>query len=108
MPHDILYFTQANYFIAHPTSVTFVLDSDENIAYSALVIGAPALSAIIISMIHCCILSGYSARQVINKENIDLFRCLLIFSCLSAIVGNLVQIYGIEHQSIAFSVSENI
>jgi len=99
-----LFLYNANFFIAHPTSVTFVLDSDESIAYSALVIGAPTLSAIMISMIHCRILSGYSTRKVSNKENINLFRYLLIFSSLSAIAGNAVQVYAIENQSIGLSI----
>ena len=106
--HNLFYFIQANYFIAHPTSVTLILDSDDNIAYSALIIGAPTLAAIIVSMIHCHILSGYSTRKEPNSENIALFRYLLIFSCLSAIVGNIVQVYGIEHSSITLTVSENI
>ena len=84
------------------------MDSDDNIAYSALIIGAPTLAAIIVSMIHCHILSGYSTRKEPNSENIALFRYLLIFSCLSAIVGNIVQVYGIEHSSITLTVSENI
>ena len=34
-----------------------------------------------------------------------MFRFLLIFSCLSAVIGNVVQIYGIENTSIKFTVS---
>lgn len=100
--------TQANYFIAHPTSVTLVLDSDENIAYSALVIGAPTLAAIIISMLHCHILSGYPTRNGSSDENISNFRSLLIFSSLSAVIGNIVEVYGIENTSIKYTVSGNV
>ena len=99
--------TQANYFIAHPTSVTLVLDSDENIAYSALVIGAPTLGAILISMLQCHIISGYPTRMESNTEKISMFRSLLIFSCLGAVIGNIVQVYGIENTSIKFTVSGN-
>ena len=88
--------------------MTLVLNSDENIAYSALVIGAPTLSAIIISMLHCHVLSGYSTRKESSNENISLFRYLLILSSLSAVIGNVVQVYGIEHTSITLTVSENI
>lgn len=100
------FLTQANYFIAHPTSVTLVLDSDENIAFSALVIGAPTLGAILISMLHCHIISGYPTRMESNSEKISMFRLLLILSCLSAIIGNIVQVYGIENTSIKLTVSE--
>jgi hypothetical protein len=87
--------------------VTLVLDSDDSIAYSALIIGAPIFSAIIVAAIHCHILSGYTTSKQTNSENIALFRYLLIFSCLSAIVGNIVQVYGIENDSISLTVSDN-
>jgi hypothetical protein len=87
--------------------VTLVLNSDENIAYSALVIGAPTVSAIIISMLHCRFLSGYSTRKDPSNENISIFRYLLIFSSLSAVIGNIVQVYGIVNTSIEFTVSGN-
>lgn len=85
--------------------MTLVLDSDESIAYSALVIGAPTLAAIIISMLHCHILSGYSRRRETSNENISIFRNLLIVSCLFAVIGNIVQVYGIESTSIKLTVS---
>lgn len=85
--------------------MTLVLDSDIDIAFSALIIGAPILSAIIAAVIHCHILSGYTTRKEANDENIALFRRLLICSCLSAIVGNIVQIYGIENNSVFLTVS---
>ena len=83
------------------------MDSDDGLAYSALVIGAPTLSAIIISMLHCHVLSGYSTRKEASNENIAFFRRLLICSCLMAVVGNIVQIYGIENTSTTLTVSEN-
>lgn len=88
--------------------MTLVLDSDENIAYSALVIGAPTLSAILVSMLHCHFLSEYTTRKESNDENVSIFRILLLFSCLSAVVGNIVQAYGIKHTSIQLTVSEDI
>ena len=88
--------------------MTLVLNSDENIAYSALVIGAPALSAIIISMLHCHVLSEYYTKKESSNENISIFRYLLMLSSLCAVMGNVVQVYGIEHNSIELTVSENI
>mmetsp|Transcript_3942 Transcript_3942/g.4382 ORF Transcript_3942/g.4382 Transcript_3942/m.4382 type:complete len:891 (-) Transcript_3942:32-2704(-) len=99
-----MFLYNANYFISHPTSVTLVLDSDIDIAFSALIIGAPILSAIIAAVIHCHILSGYTTRKEANDENTALFRRLLIWSCLSAIVGNIVQIYGIENNSVFLTI----
>lgn len=85
--------------------MTLVLDSDDNIAYSALVIGAPTLAAILISMLHCHILSGYPTGKKASSESISIFRYLLIFSSFSAVIGNIVQVYGIENNSIEFTVS---
>jgi hypothetical protein len=85
-----------------------VLNSDENIAYSALVIGAPAISAIIISMLHCHVLSEYYSKKESSNENISIFRYLLMLSSLCAVMGNVVQVYGIEHNSIELTVSENL
>lgn len=87
--------------------MTLALESDDSIAYSALIIGAPIFSAIIVAAIHCHILSEYTTSKQTNSENIALFRYLLIFSCLIAIVGNIVQVYGIENNSISLTVSNN-
>jgi hypothetical protein len=94
-----------NYFVVHPTAVPFVLDTTANTAYSAIIIGAPTISAIVISLIHCHVLSEQTSMgRRPDQKSLRLFRNLFFFSAFAAIVGNIVHARGIAHESIPHAV----
>ena len=92
-----------NYYNTHATTCMFVKVIGAPSAHSATIIGAPNAAAILISMIHCWIVSG---------EN-NLFRCRIgpwtikgsmIFSSLMGIAGNAVHAVAIDRSSIRLAV----
>jgi hypothetical protein len=95
---------QVNYFIVHATVNTFVLDSGANVAYSAAIVGAANLSALVSAAFHYYFLSqnGRSSRS----PNVDFapVRSFLAFSSVAAICGNLIHIHGIRCSSVPYSV----
>ena len=94
-----------NYFAVHPIAVPFVLNTTANKAYSAIIIGAPCVSAIIVSLIHCHILSEQTSMgRKPTQQSLWLFRYLFFFSAFAAVVGNIVQARGIARNSIPHTV----
>jgi hypothetical protein len=95
---------KVNYFIGHATVNTFVLDSGANVAYSAAIVGAANLSAIISAAVHYYVLSqnGRSSRSA--QVDFAPVRTFLAFSSVAAICGNLIHIHGIRYASVPYSV----
>lgn len=95
-------YIKANYFVLHATSDLFVTTTGASPVYTAFIIGAPNLTSIIISALHCTVLSRSS--QSGDGYNFGTFRCLFILSALWAAVGNAVHARGIDKNSIPLSV----
>lgn len=90
-----------NYFLVHATAVPFVIDAAANSAYSAIIIGAPTISAILVSLVHCHILSDYTSMgRKPDLQTLRLFRILFFFSAFAAVLGNIVQAQGTKQGSI--------
>lgn len=70
--------------------------------YTAIIVGAPNLTSIVVSALHCIVLSRSS--QSGNRYNFGTFRCFFIFSALWAALGNAVHARGIDIGSIPLAV----
>ena len=94
----------ANYYIVHPTANAFVKASGANLAYSAAIIGAASFSAIFSAALQCLVLSGYSRENKPLNFNFAPFRRLLIFSALTAVLGNIVHAHAISESSVPLAI----
>jgi hypothetical protein len=90
-----------NYFVVHATTSAYVVATGIPSVYSATVIGAPSLSAILIASFHCFLLSRESAT---HRFRTILFRRLFLFSAFMGIVGNVVHALGVDQGSVEMAI----
>jgi hypothetical protein len=90
-----------NYFVVHATTSAYVMATGMPSVYSAMVIGAPGLSAIIAALFHCFFLSRESATPRLRTI---LFRRLFLFSAFMGMVGNIVHARGVDRGSVHLAV----
>lgn len=90
-----------NYFLFHATTSAYVMATGLPAVHSATVIGAPCLSAILIAVFHCFLLSGESTSY--NFSTI-LFRRLFLLSAFMGIVGNVIHAHGVNSGSVEYAV----
>jgi hypothetical protein len=90
-----------NYFVVHATTTAYVVATGIPSVYSATVIGAPGLSAILVASFHCFLLSRESAT---HRFRTILFRRLFLFSAFMGIVGNVVHALGVDRGSVDMAI----
>ena len=90
-----------NYFVVHPTTITFVSAIGSPGAHSALVIGAPSLGALLSALLHCYVLSGDSKAPLANLSSL---RWLFLLAALFGVAGNAVHVYGVWEDSISYAI----
>lgn len=90
-----------NYYVVHPTTITFVEAVASPAAHSAMIIGAPSLSAIFVALFHCYVLSGTGKAPLKSFRS---SRWLFIMAAIFGTVGNGVHIYGIWNFSVPYTV----
>ena len=93
-----------NYFIVHATATMFVISTGAAPAYAASVIGAPNLSAVIVAILHCKVLSGDSLSQR-PRYTIVTFRRFLILSSTFGVVGNMIHALAVNKTSVPLAVA---
>ncbi|KAG7355477.1 SPX domain containing protein [Nitzschia inconspicua] len=84
----------ANYFIAHPTAVSSALLAHSKPALSAMLIGLPALGAVLVAVFHCRFVMGESEGRTSSHGRLSRFNRFLLYSSTTAVAGNVVQAYG--------------
>jgi len=90
-----------NYFVVHPTTITFIKAIGSAPAHSALVIGAPSVAAFLSALLHCYVLSGVNKAPL---RNLPSLRRLFVLASFLGAVGNGVHVYGVWNLSIAYSI----
>lgn len=102
LPHLLIFLCiQMNYFVVHATTSAYVVATGIPSVYSATVIGAPGLSAILVAFFHCFLLSRESAT---HRFRTILFRRLFLFSAFMAIVGNVIHALGVDRGSVDMAI----
>lgn len=86
-----------NYYVVHPTTITFVTAVGSPSAHSALVIGAPSLAALMSALLHCYVLSG-------DRNDVRSLRWLFLLASLLGFAGNCVHVYGVCMECIPLAV----
>ena len=79
-----------NYFVAHPTSIAFLESIDTAPANSALLIGAPNLSAMICAVVHCMYISEAISAHRFPRENVVMLKGLFAFAAFMGVFGNIL------------------
>jgi hypothetical protein len=90
-----------NYFVIHATTSAYVVATGIPSVYSATIIGAPGLAAILVACFHCFLLSRESAA---HRFRTILFRRLFLFSAFMGIVGNIVHARGVDQGSVDMAI----
>jgi len=89
-----------NYFVVHAPALDFVLSTSTPITHLATIIGMPNFAAVIISVVHCAVISYQSASSTLIQDNVAILRFLSLLSASMAILGNLLQGIGVNIDSI--------
>lgn len=92
-----------NYFVAHATTNTFVWASGGSSAYSALIIGAPNLSAIFTVLFHCWVVNGEDNHRN-SSASVHLIRNMLLLCSLFGFLGNMTHAIAVNHNNIPLAV----
>lgn len=92
---------QMNYFIVHPTTITFITAIGSPGAHSALVIGAPSVAALLSALLHCYILSGGSKAPMASVSSL---RWLFLIAACFGVAGNAGHVYGVWENSISYAI----
>jgi hypothetical protein len=95
---------QANYFVAHPTAVSLALLTHSKIAVSALLIGIPAISAMVMALVHCKLLAWESTGTLSFGMCVPWLFAFFLFASLTALAANIVHAYGIWQVSLPVMV----
>jgi hypothetical protein len=90
-----------NYYLVHPTTISFVETIQLPVAHSALIIGAPNVAAMLSALMHCFILSGEGKAPL---SNVSSLRWLFLLAALLGLAGNSVHVYGLWNDSMLFAV----
>ena len=93
-----------NYFVAHSTTVIFVTSSGAARGHSAVVIGAPNLSAVLVAILHCALLSREYAAHKSPRYSARLIRRLLILSASMGVIGNIIHGVAVNRASVPLAV----
>jgi hypothetical protein len=98
-------FQKINYFLSHATAATFVKAVGSPVSYSAIIIGAPNVSAIIIAMIHCWYGVTFEPSAVNNARfSKNAIRGFMCFGAVMGVVGNAIHGYAINKSSIFWAI----
>ena len=90
-----------NYYLVHPTTISFVKAIESPVAHSALIIGAPNVAALLSALLHCYVLSGEGKSPL---STVSSLRWLFLLSALLGLAGNSVHVYGLWNASISYAV----
>ena len=90
-----------NYYVVHPTTITFVKAIASPAAHSALIIGAPSLSALFSALCATYVLSGDSKAPLKSFKSL---RWLFIVASFFGVSGNVLHVYGIWQNSVPLAV----
>jgi hypothetical protein len=104
----LVFFVKVNYFIVHPISVSSALVLHAKVALSAILIGLPTVSAIVMAIIHNRFLIEEQRGKRDVASSFSMYLVFMMMSSLSAIVGNAVQAYGIWNLSCLYVVSYRV
>lgn len=102
------FFVKVNYFIVHPISVSSALVLHAKVALSAILIGLPTVSAIVMAIVHNRFLIEEQRGKRDVASSFSMYLVFMMMSSLSAIVGNAVQAYGIWNLSCLYVVSYRV
>lgn len=91
--------------MSHATTSIFVKAAGAPSAYSAIIIGAPNLSAGLVAILHCWHGSRESSTATQGRFRTKSLRRFMIFGSIMGIVGNAVHAYAINRSSVMMSIA---
>jgi hypothetical protein len=95
---------QMNYFLAHATTNRYVRSVGAEPGHTASIIGCPNLSACLVALVHCGVLSKLSACGRSDSGNVRAFRWVYLGSSLFGVIGNVIVARSVVNESIANAV----
>jgi hypothetical protein len=94
---------QMTYFSSHSTTTTLVRSGGYTSGYAAIIIGAPNLSSIIVTLLHCW-LETRESHIPPYRYQVRTFRKLFIFSCFVGTIGNAVHAIAVDNNSVRLGI----
>lgn len=92
-----------NYYVYHSTTLLFVESEGYHAGFSAIIIGIPNLSAILVTLIHCYI-ETKEVEVLPYKYSVSTLRSLFLMSAFMAASGNAVHALAIAHNSVPLAI----
>ncbi|GKY93863.1 hypothetical protein MPSEU_000353200 [Mayamaea pseudoterrestris] len=94
----------ATYFVAHPTSLVFARAVNVASAKSALINGAPNLSALVCTAIHCWYISHEIAVNRFPRKSVRSMKWFFAFAAFMGWCGNAIIFLAVERNSFFIAV----
>lgn len=93
-----------NYFVAHATTNRYVRSVGAEPGHTASIIGCPNLSACVVALVHCGVLSKLAAAGRSDSGNVRAFRWVYLGSCLFGVIGNVIIARSVLNASITKAI----
>jgi hypothetical protein len=93
-----------NYYVAHATTNRYVRSVGAEPGHTASIIGCPNLSACVVALLHCGVLSKLTTSGRSDSGNVRVFRWVYLGSSLFGVVGNIIIARSALDESIAKAV----